>query len=171
MKIKLLLAGAMSLAMMSAAFADAASTISALPWYQVAEPYLLIAFGTLFSAFMGWGLTILQTHTNIKLSQAARDELQAAATNAAGRIIAAAEGPVANLKIDVGSAAIAAEVPKLAATASAALKTLGVTPASVGENLSNLIAGKIGVLQASAISAPAGNAVAAPLDVLPAAQK
>ena len=131
-----------------AAFADAApTTVSVLPFYQIAEPYILTAFGIVFSTLLGWGLTQLQTRTGLHVSKQAQDQFQQAAMNGAGRILAAQEGSIANIKIDVKSPLVAAEATKVAALIPDTLKQIGVTPEAASSVLADAIAGKIGVLQ------------------------
>lgn len=123
-----------------------ADHIAVLPIYQFAEPYILTAFGVVVSILLSWGLAQLQTRTGIKVTADARERIQTAATNAAGRILAAQEGNLAHVSFPAGSPVIAAQVPKIEAAAADAVKHLGMTPERIGD----LIAGKIGQLQAAA---------------------
>ena len=125
---------------------SASTTVAVLPFYQLAEPYILTAFGAIFSILMTWALAQLQTRLGIHVNDQARATLQTAATNAAGRILASQEGNVANMAFDVHSPLIAAEVPKVTAAASDAITQLGVTP----DRVRDLIQAKVGLAQMSA---------------------
>jgi hypothetical protein len=135
----------------------ASTTVDLLPWYQIAEPYLLAAFGVILTTLLGWLVQQFQVRTGIRVTDQAKASVQQAAMNAAGRILAAQEGNIAGLKIDVRSPAVAAEIPKLQESVGQEIKTLGMTPERVGD----LIAGKCGILQAAA-SAPTPAVVVAP---------
>ena len=126
--------------------ADASTTVAVLPLYQLAEPYILYAFGAVFSMLLMWACALFQQRTGIVINQHNRDAVQQAAMNAAGRILAGQEGNVSNMKIDVHSQLIAQEIPKMTTAVGDALNKLGVTP----ERTADLIAGKIGQLQAAA---------------------
>ena len=125
------------------------TSVAVLPFYQYAEPYILTVFGIVFSALLTWGLTILQTHTGIRVSDNARIVVQQAAVNAAGRILAAQEGSVASMAIDVKSPLLAEQVPLVTAAVGGAIDHLGMTP----DRVAALIAGKVGLVQASATPA------------------
>ena len=131
------------------------STVSILPLYQAAEPYILTAFGIVFSALLTWALAQFQTRTGIHVSKQAQDQFQQAAMNGAGRILAAQEGSIASLKVDVKSPLVAAEATKVAALIPETLKQIGVTPESAGDVLANAIAAKVGVLQSQSAALPA----------------
>ena len=128
---------------------DASTSVNVLPFYQLAEPYILTAFGIIFSALMTWALAQFQTRTGIHVSDQAKAAVQTAATNAAGRILAAQEGNVANIKFDVHSPLIAAEVPKLIASVGPQINQLGMTP----DRVRDLIQARLGLVQASATPA------------------
>ena len=133
----------------ASAFA-ADTTVSVLPWYQLAEPYILAAFSAVLSILLGWLVLLIQKKTGLQIDQHARDIVQQAAVNAAGRVLASQEGNIATLKFDVHSPAIAAEVPKLQQSVGASLNKLGITPQRTAE----LITGKVGQLQAAATVTP-----------------
>ena len=146
--------------LVTAALADSTTTVQVLPFYTLAEPYILTVFGLVFSALLTWALSQLQTRTGLHVSDQAKASVQQAATNAAGRILASQEGNVATLKFDVHSPLIAAEIPKLQVSVGDEIKTLGMSPDRVGD----LIAGKIGILQ----SQTSQTTVVAPVVVPPA---
>lgn len=118
--------------------------IAVLPLYQAAEPYILALWVALLPVLVTWLAAQLQARTNIRISAAARDVVQQAALNAAGRVLAAQEGRIADLKFDVKHPAIAAEVPKLEASVGDAIAKLGMTP----ERVADLVQAKVGQLQA-----------------------
>ena len=125
------------------------TSVAVLPFYQIAEPYILTAFGLVFSALLTWAIGILQTHANIHVSDNARAVVQQAAVNAAGRILAAQEGSVATMAVDVRSPLVAEQVPLVTAAVGDAIDRLGMTP----DRVAALIAGKVGLVQASAAPA------------------
>jgi hypothetical protein len=131
-----------------------ATQVSVLPLYQIAEPYIMVVFATTFPLLFAWLCYQFQKRTGIKISDSARAQVQQAAFNGAGRILAAQEGPLANVKIDVHSPLVAQEATKVAALVPDALAKIGVTPDAASDVLSSLIAGKVGILQAST-TAPA----------------
>lgn len=136
---------------LSGAHAETATTsVAVAPWYQVAQPYFLEAFGVVFAALLTWALAILQKHTSIKVTAQASAAVQQAAMNAAGRVFAAIGNKLAPISIDTHSTLIAAEVPKIVAALPGDLKRVGMTPDDVHARLENLIAGKLGQLQATA---------------------
>jgi hypothetical protein len=126
------------------------TSIAVLPWYQAAKPFILVVFATTFPVLFGWLCYQFQIRTGIKVSAQAQAQFQQAAINGAGRVLAAQEGNIANLKFDVKSAVIADEATKVAALIPDTLKQIGVTPEAAGAVLANAIAGKVGQLQAAA---------------------
>jgi hypothetical protein len=119
------------------------STVDAGETYKFVLPYLLLAFGTIWSAILTWMGTILHKRFGIQLQDSDRAALQTAAMNAAGRILHSLEGSAANVKIDVTSPAIAQEARRVAGSVGDEIKRLGYSP----DRVSELIAGKIGQLQ------------------------
>lgn len=139
-------------------FLDAATVVTAAPnttvtlgpVYAFLEPYILAAFGVIFSALLTWALAIFQARTGLAISSSARDAMNTAAMNAAGRILASQEATFAHATIDVHSPLIAAEIPKVEASMKDEIGHLGLTP----DRIASLIQGKLGVLQAQAQSLP-----------------
>jgi predicted PurR-regulated permease PerM len=119
------------------------STVDAGETYKFALPYILLAFGTIWSAILAWMGTVLHKRFGIQLQDSDRAALQTAAMNAAGRILHSLEGSAANVKIDVTSPAIAQEARRVAGSVGDEIKRLGYSP----DRVSELIAGKIGQLQ------------------------
>lgn len=140
-------------------FADAIATWSPGPLYLAVQPYVLVAFGVVFSALFAWACALFQKHTGIVISENARNAIQTAASNAAGRIMASQDDKFATMKIDVTNPLIAQEIPVVTAAVKASVDQLGMTPERVGA----LIQGKVGQLQAQAqsVTAPTVAAVEA----------
>ncbi len=122
------------------------TTVTLGPVYSFIEPYLLAAFGVVFSGLLGWALTIFQQRTGITIQADARAAINTAAMNAAGRIMASQDPNFANAKVDVKSPLIAEELPKVGAYVESQIKSLGYTP----EHVADLITAKVGILQAQA---------------------
>lgn len=147
--LRALVALAVWLCVGSAAFA-ADTTVSVLPWYQVAEPFVLTAFGVVFSALLGLGLSYLQKRTGIVVDQHWRDVIQQAAMNGAGRVLAHTEGNVSTMRFDVHNQLVKEQADAIIRKVPQALDKLGVTPEAVAD----LVVGKIGQLQAAASVSP-----------------
>lgn len=146
MKLTYMAAALMALVCFATNAFAADTTWSPGSLYVSLEPYILSIFGAVFSILMTWALTIFQKRTGIAVSDSARADLQQSAMNAAGRIMASQEATFANIKLDVKSPLIAAELPKVQVSAQDAITRLGVTP----DRVSALILGKVGQLQVSA---------------------
>lgn len=147
--VALPIAGLISLLAMPAIAAEAsapAATWSPGPLYLALQPYVLTAFGIVFTALFGWACALFQKHTGIVVSENARQAVQTAAENAAGRIYAAGDAKVASIQIPVSSPLVQAEIPVVTAAVKSSVDQLGMTPERVGA----LIQGKIGLLQAQA---------------------
>jgi hypothetical protein len=129
-------------------FADAVATWSPGPLYMALQPYVITAFGIVFSALLTWLCAILQKRTGVIINQEARETIQAAALNAAGRVMAAQDDRFAGVKVPINSPLIADEIHILSTSAKSAIDQLGLTPDKVGQ----LIQGKIGQLQVQAQS-------------------
>lgn len=135
-------------------FAHAAdeTTVSALPLYKILEPYVITFVGAATPVLMTWALVLTQSRLSflkdVRLTEQAKASVQQAAENAAGRVLAKAEGPVATLKFDTHSPAIALEITKLQTSVGSAIDKLGMTP----DRVADLVLGKVGVLQSQSVS-------------------
>lgn len=121
--------------------ASATTTISLVPLYIQMVPYIAAGIGGLFLAVCSWAAT---KFLGIKLDQNDRSIIESAIQRAAGRVLAAQEGPIAGLKFDVHSQFVADEARKVGALVGGTLTKLGVTPDMVAA----MIVGEIGKLQA-----------------------
>jgi hypothetical protein len=118
-------------------------------------PYAL----ALIPVVIGWGVSVLRTHTKIQFSQAAVDKIDTLAKAEAGAAIAASETNLAGVSIHVGSAIVADAANRIIDGAPAILADAGLS----ADNVATMVAGHIGAIQASS-AAPA----AAPVVVVPA---
>jgi hypothetical protein len=146
---RLTLAVAFFLAFAASAYAGqvgTASTWSPGQVYIFAEPYILAAFGAIFSILLAWFAQLLKRRLDIDFTTAMQTDLQQTALNAAGRIMARAEPSFASAQIDVHSPLIAEELPHVLVNAEDAVKALGITP----DRVSALILAKVGQLQVAA---------------------
>lgn len=112
--------------------------------YKFTEPYLVYAFGALVIAGVGHLALLLKTKLHLDISASTQAELEQAATNAAGRILASQEKTFADTKIDLKSPLVAAEVPIVVSSLSKALRS-DVSP----EDVQKLILAKLGTIPAA----------------------
>lgn len=126
------------------------TTVNALPVYKILEPYLVMVVGIIVTTALGWIGMIIKSRFGIELDVSMNAKIQAAAMNAAGAVIAKAEGPIGNLSIDVHNKMVKDGVELLASKVPDAIAHFGLSP----EKLAVLIQGKIGILQVTAPAAP-----------------
>jgi hypothetical protein len=144
---RLTLAVAFFLAFAASAYAgQSAPTWSPGQVYVFVEPYILAAFGAIFSILLAWFAQLLKKRLDLDLSTQFQANLQTTALNAAGRIMASQEPAFANAKVDVHSPLIADELPRVMINAEDAITALGLTP----DRVKALILAKIGILQTAA---------------------
>lgn len=134
--------------MIASAFAGDDTTVNALPLYKILEPYLIMVVGLIVTTALGWIGSIIKARFGIELDASMNAKIQSAAMNAAGAVIAKAEGPIGNLSIDVRSPMVKDGVELLFQKVPDSIEHFGLT----ADQLAKLIQGKIGILQASAPS-------------------
>jgi hypothetical protein len=149
----------------------ASTTIDLLPWYALAEPYLITIIGSLAGILGTAALGYLSVWLHIKISSVqmndARNAMQQGAENAAGRVLAQQEGNIASVKFNVHSAEVAAQVPIIMASLKDAAAAVGITPDNAAERVGNLVLGKIGQQQAVATMPVASPPIAPDAPVQP----
>ena len=101
------------------------------PWLEM----LLGAVSILITAIVGWIATQIQKRTGIEVEAKHRDALQAALTNAAGLIVAKAQGSLGDRTIDVRHPVIADAITYVNRAAPDAVARFGLTPAQLAEKL------------------------------------
>jgi hypothetical protein len=109
-------------------------------------PYAL----ALLPVVIGWGVAEFRKYTRIPISQAAVDKLNTLAQAEAGAMVAASETNLAGVAINVASPEIAAAAARIIAAAPGLLDDAGLSP----DHVATMIAGHIGVMQASAAAPP-----------------
>ena len=151
--------------------APVSTTVTFSPLYIAVEPYLIAIITACVPVIIGiiWQqlsarLKILQNKQVQDAEAQAQGAFQTALSNAAGRWLAAQEGNVAALKVDVHSPGIATEVNKVQNLIPGTLTQIGVTPANVGEVVANGVVAKIGQLQAASPQPAAPTVVAQNVD-------
>jgi hypothetical protein len=129
------------------------STIAVGPIVEALRPIISAIVTTIVGITVTFGAALLKRWAGVTLQSAYVDSLRQAAQTEAGVILAEATDNLSSRSITVTSPAIAAAAARIAAAMPGALKTAGKTP----EDVSRLIAGEIGKLQAHAttISIPA----------------
>ena len=138
----------------AAAVATPDTTISALPWIKVIEPYLLTAFSVIVTAIIGWVAALIQRSTGITIEQKYRDSINTALTNGVNMALSALDKRAVDVKLDVKSQVIADAVNWAGSKVPDAVKALGVS----SDDLARLASAKLNLL----IEAPSA-ATSAPL--------
>lgn len=133
------------------------TTISAQPYVDIIQPYLIAAVTAAVPIVLGWAAYLFQKWTGMKIDVANQDKLTKAAQNEAGKIIAAAGAEVATKSFTTNSPAIAAaantilSAPKL----QEAITATGMTP----ELMASKVTGELGALQAQMAPSSSASAV------------
>ena len=132
---------------------DSASAIAAGPIVEALRPIISAVVTTTVGVAVTFGVALLKRWAGVTLQSAYVDSLRQAAQTEAGVLVAEAADNLSSRSITVTSPAIAAAAAHIAATMPDAVRAVGKTP----DDLSRLVAGEIGKLQAhaSAISVPA----------------
>lgn len=128
------------------------STIVVGPIVEALRPIISAVVTTIVGAAVAFGVALLKRWTGVTLQSAYVDSLRQAAQTEAGVLVAEAADNLSSRSITLTSPAIAAAAAHIAAAMPEAVRALGKTP----EDLSRLVAGEIGKLQAHAttISVP-----------------
>jgi hypothetical protein len=136
----LLLAGALTLALVEPAFAQSTSTtVDAGTIYTALLPYLVAAVGAVISVLVGWVLMLAKSKLGISIDDSMRSSLQTAATNAAGLVLNKVGNTLAGKSIDVKHAAIQEAVLYVVKNAPDALAHFGLSPDQVAEKILALL--------------------------------
>jgi hypothetical protein len=131
---------------------DSASAIAAGPIVEALRPIISGVVAATVGVAVTFGVALLKRWTGVTLQSTYVDSLRQAAQTEAGVLIAEAADNLSSQSIAVTSPAIAAAAAHIAATMPDAVRAVGKTP----DDLSRLVAGEIGKLQAHAttISVP-----------------
>lgn len=133
------------------------TTVSLKSVVDIALPYIVAALGALLSAALTVATNAIYKWTGFQVEAKHREALHSAAMTAAATIWAKADAKIADMSIDVKSPLVKAGVDwVLTVGAPKAVESFGLTP----EQVADLIASKLGVLQAEQVVPPAE--VAAP---------
>ena len=130
------------------------TTISALPWIKVIEPYLLTAFSVIVTAIIGWVAALIQRSTGITIEQKYRDSLHSALVTGISAGLTKLDARAADVSIDTKSQLITDAIRWAQKSVPDAIKALGASP----DDLAKLAAAKLNLL----IEAPSA-ATSAPL--------
>jgi hypothetical protein len=132
--------------------ADSASATAAWPVVEALRPMISAVVTAAVGIAITFGVALLKRWTGVTLQSTYIDSLRQAAQTEAGVLIAEAADNLSFRSITVTSPAIAKAAARIAAAMPDAVKAVGKTP----EDLSRLVAGEIGKLQAhaTAISIP-----------------
>ena len=118
--------------------------VSLLPWYQIVEPYLVMATGIVVSTVLGWIGLILKQKLGLDVDANLNASIQQAAVNAASHAIASVEGPIGDRRIDVHSALVKQGVDYMQTMIPGKLIQMGMTP----DKVAAIVQAKLGALQA-----------------------
>ena len=131
---------------------DSASAIAAGPIIEALRPIISAVVAATVGVAVTFGVALLKKWTGVSLQSAYVDSLRQAAQTEAGVLVAEAADNLSSRSIAVTSPAIAAAAARIATAMPDAVRAVGKTP----EDLSRLVAGEIGKLQAhaTAISVP-----------------
>lgn len=131
---------------------DSASAIAAGPIVEALRPIISGVVAATVGVAVTFGVALLKRWTGVTLQSTYVDSLRQAAQTEAGVLIAEAADNLSSRSITVTSPAIAAAAARIATAMPDAMRAGGKTP----EDLSRLVAGEIGKLQAHAttISVP-----------------
>lgn len=131
---------------------DLASAIAAGPIVEALRPIISGVVAATVGVAVTFGVALLKRWTGVTLQSTYVDSLRQAAQTEAGVLIAEAADNLSSRSITVTSPAIAAAAARIATAMPDAVRAGGKTP----EDLSRLVAGEIGKLQAHAttISVP-----------------
>jgi hypothetical protein len=132
---------------------DSAAAIVAGPIVEALRPIISAVVAATVGVAVTFGVALLKRWTGVTLQSTYVDSLRQAAQTEAGVLIAEAADNLSSRSIAVTSPAIAAAAARIATAMPDAMRAVGKTP----EDLSRLVAGEIGKLQAHAttISVPA----------------
>ena len=131
---------------------DSAAAIVAGPIVEALRPIISAVVAATVGVAVTFGVALLKRWTGVTLQSTYVDSLRQAAQTEAGVLIAEAADNLSSRSIAVTSPAIAAAAARIATAMPDAMRAVGKTP----EDLSRLVAGEIGKLQAHAttISVP-----------------
>lgn len=131
---------------------DSASAIAAGPIVEALRPIISGVVAATVGVAVTFGVALLKRWTGVTLQSTYVDSLRQAAQTEAGVLVAEAADNLSSRSITVTSPAIAAAAARIATAMPDAVRAGGKTP----EDLSRLVAGEIGKLQAHAttISVP-----------------
>ena len=125
---------------------NTASAIAAGPFLDTLRPIISAVVTAIVGVAVTLGVALLKRWTGMTLQAAYVDSLRQAAQTEAGVLIAEAADNLSSRSITVTSPAIAAAAARIATAMPDAVRAVGKTP----EDLSRLVAGEIGKLQAHA---------------------
>jgi hypothetical protein len=131
---------------------DSASAIATGPIVEALHPIISAVVAATVGVAVTFGVALLKRWTGVTLQSAYVDSLRQAAQTEAGVLVAEAADNLSSRSITVTSPAIAAAAARIATAMPDAVRAVGKTP----EDLSRLVAGEVGKLQAhsTAISVP-----------------
>ena len=131
---------------------DSASAIATGPIVEALHPIISAVVEATVGVAVTFGVALLKRWTGVTLQSAYVDSLRQAAQTEAGVLVAEAADNLSSRSITVTSPAIAAAAARIATAMPDVVRAVGKTP----EDLSRLVAGEIGKLQAhaTAISVP-----------------
>ena len=125
---------------------NSASAIATGPIVEALRPMISAVVTATVGVAITFGAALLKRWTGVTLQSAYVDSLRQAAQTEAGVLVAEAADNLASRSITVTSPAITAAAARIAAAMPRAVRAVGKTP----EDLSRLVAGEIGKLQAHA---------------------
>ena len=131
---------------------NSAAAIAAGPIVEALRPVISTVVAATVGVAVTFTVALLKRWTGVTLQSAYIDSLRQAAQTEAGILVADAADNLSSRSITVTSPAIAAAAARIATAMPDAVRAVGKTP----EDLSRLVAGEIGKLQALAttISVP-----------------
>ena len=129
---------------------NSAASIAAGPIVEALRPVISTVVAATVGVAVTFAVALLKRWTGVTLQSAYIDSLRQAAQTEAGVLIADAADNLSSRSITVTSPAIAAAAARIATTMPDAVRAVGKTP----EDLSRLVAGEIGKLQAHAAAIP-----------------
>lgn len=125
---------------------DSASAIATGPIVEAMRPIISAVVTATVGVAVTLGVALLKRWTGVTMQSAYVDSLRQAAQTEAGVLVAEAADNLSSRSITVSSPAIAAAAARIAAAMPVAMRAVGKTP----DDLSRLVAGEIGKLQAHA---------------------